>query len=516
MKRAAQFGIATVAGVVVVAIGLALKYTPDDSPEYTAAEDPPVARSDSITASPPATTPTSPPTDSGLTLSVVDAMSRAPVAAYEVAFLDYDPETDAAWRIAQNNPAVSWFEANEVNGVSRWAPNRVRDAEALGVRGPGYASGWAAIPSGADEVELELYPGAIADGQVVASSGEAIENAVVTIGKYETTTNTEGAFLIESLPGGATTVRAAHADYTSSELKSTLTPGRRHSFRIVLTAGGTIAGRVFERGVPVAGARIVAMEDVNVAAHRETQTGSEGSFKLSGLDAGEWRVMAALERADDTLRLHQLALVESGQETTVTFDFKAPAVVEGVISILDAPPAEATIQAHSVGSHDEQFTTAKANDAGFYAIDVMPGTVNLSVEAIDDSGLVRRRTAVVTVEEGVRQKDFKFGLPVRLTGQVNGVEDDETANVYVLPEDFAVDYRAPGWGVELPRRAVGHAVVDNEGRFRIDGLEEGRYTLVAVKFSTQPAPGASPLENLQAKEKSVNLAETTTHVEIAF
>jgi protocatechuate 3,4-dioxygenase beta subunit len=116
----------------------------------------------------------------------------------------------------------------------------------------------------------------------------------------------DGSFEMEGLAGGTyrITVEARDQPAPIDPLEATVAEGGETSIDIRLDEGGGVAGEVVdERGVPVAGVAVRAAGNL----HRwgpggATQTLDDGSFALTGLRPGTYRVVAQRQAGGGALR----------------------------------------------------------------------------------------------------------------------------------------------------------------------------------------------------------------------
>src|SRR5262249_39418053 len=102
-----------------------------------------------------------------------------------------------------------------------------------------------------------------------------------------------------------------------------LAPGGEAHVKIVLLAGGTLAGRVLDdRSFPIEGAE-VEIASTRTAFSRNLQTQRDGSFEQSGIPA-DVTVWARRPAADRRIALRKDVTVLEGQRTNVELTLPAP------------------------------------------------------------------------------------------------------------------------------------------------------------------------------------------------
>ena len=156
-------------------------------------------------------------------------------------------------------------------------------------------------------VDLDAAVGAGATVQgVVTSTNSAVRLANVAvqlsgdgIDTRSAITDSTGVYKFEGLPEGGVNVRVSLDGYASASADETLVGANVYTKNFALTAaGGSITGTVYSQKLPFAkvqaGAQIVAYDDTYNGLHPteplallKTMTGSDGSYKLSGLVPGD-------------------------------------------------------------------------------------------------------------------------------------------------------------------------------------------------------------------------------------
>jgi protocatechuate 3,4-dioxygenase beta subunit len=222
--------------------------------------------------------------------------------------------------------------------------------------------------------------------------------------------NSSGTFTARPVTPGRVHAVARHPDYVEGTSASVvLAPGGEAHVKIVMLAGGTLAGRVLDdRGFPVENAEL-ELASAHVSATRTALTARDGSFELGGVPAD---VTLSVRRPDGTRRiaLQRELKVPAGQKTTLELTLPPPredvsfrvadatdAPVElasiGVLSVDPATPLRETLFTDADGAA----RIADARGLRLRLVVEAPGHPRKIVSLEQAPALVR-----VTLEQGVR------------------------------------------------------------------------------------------------------------------
>lgn len=156
-------------------------------------------------------------------------------------------------------------------------------------------------------VNLDSAVGAGATVQgVVTSTNTAVKLANISVvlsgeGLITKTavTDSSGAYKFEGLPAGTVKVKVVSEGYASAAAEKVLVGSNNYPLNFALTAaGGSISGTVYSQKLPYAkvqpGAEVVAFDDTYNGQNPDkpvslikTQTGADGTYKLTGLIPGD-------------------------------------------------------------------------------------------------------------------------------------------------------------------------------------------------------------------------------------
>ncbi len=280
---------------------------------------------------------------------------------------------------------------------------------------------------------------------------------------------------------------AAEAPADAPAAAPAKTPPRRRRHR---AGTGAVAGTVREYGggAPVVGAELVLESE---AASLETRTGSDGSFALPKVAAGEWTLR--VRAGGRTTEVGGIAVADRRTADLGTIylapAFAVPGVVEGAAG---APGPGATVRALRGGAEGARLdfgrvirdiatgtvpaveTTQTGADGTFGFSRLTPGVYDL--EAWKPGLRVTMvRDVVVTPEAAARALRIVLPPGLRLEGKVvrRGPGAVEGIDVAAIPRP---DLARTGFDLRLRLTAR----TDAEGRFDFDGLPPGDVVVVAT------------------------------------
>jgi len=426
---------------------------------------------------------------------VVSAATGDPVVDFQIAHTKGEHAQVQPWmlrQLAHNHDTDGQFVISSVE---------VGDNTVV-VRAAGFAPGLEVVRNvvadrAVTNVLIKLEGGMAVEGVVINADGETVGGAQVFVGTVPdewqrsqaavAVTKADGAFYIDTLAADDTRVSAYHADYAPGVSTFAPSPGRTAYAEIVLRSGGRVEGIVTEAGEPVARAHVsaqhVRIEGSDRAASKSTD--SDGTYTLDGLANGEYMISAYLPNPDRSQRSRSMrrpAVVAAEQMTVVDFDFMpADSAVEGVITVGGGPPERASVEATIIqeesGGEERLYVQADPASGAYRLEPIAAGVVELRVRA-------GGRTKIVPIDVPAGQVvhlDIAFGKSGSVGGTVVGdVTGGGENGVGVLagriepPSTLSITEL-----MGYQQLMIEDARIEDDGSYRIEGLEAGLYTLVA-------------------------------------
>ena len=359
-------------------------------------------------------------------------------------------------------------------------------AMVLTASSPGYAS--ARLNINVEEgkevsgVELQLDTGVKLTGRVTGPNGSALSDVQVRLipsptGNFATrgmdgsaTTDANGEYVLDGLEAGEESVSFSHPKHSSAQKQVTL-KGRETRLDMQLTAGGRLSGTVVtESGAPVADAQVEASSGSGFELAR---TDANGAFEFDSVTAGRYRFRATKTGLPEGI----LDDVDVTSGTPVRIVMKSGGTIYGRLSGLTAQElAQAQVEAYS--GRTSASGTVDAN--GNYRIEgVAAGTVTVHASSGLSFTGASRRAPSQTVElaaGGSQQVDIAFRGDIVVSGRVmrNGMPV-AGGQVSFYPKGNST-------------RGSGSSAVDSEGRYSVNGLEDGEYTIMVNDSQRGGAP----------------------------
>lgn len=368
---------------------------------------------------------------------VVDAAGR-PVAGAEV--------LASGWASGEAVPVLT------AGPDGRFVLRAVGTHSKIGARAEGYAPSPLHAFTGSEGGTVEFTivldrPGFALRGTVLDPQQRPVASAVVQAGREEgrgtitlpdgsrairplparAHTGADGTFAFASVPAGSVplAVRAAGLAPWTQDVE--VLPGTANVVTVRLQPGVTLVGGVRDAdGAPVAGASITVGEWRDLG-RRRGRSGADGSFRLEGLAAGEWRVEV---RSEEGTRHTETMRAAPGE--TVRCDVVLRRGVDLRGRVLDAegkPVARAMVEARHQGWWRHENTDAEGR---FVLRDCEPdAAIRIGVRRKSVFDELTVRDVVPGAEELVLRLPEEAWIRIR--GRIVGPDGEPVANVHVSP-----------------------------------------------------------------------------------
>jgi hypothetical protein len=401
-----------------------------------------------------------------------------------------------------------------------------RTGAMLLARAPGFAMSSETVALDAEirtpEIILRLQPEAIVEGVVVDASDRPVPGALILIGPLDDLynldqlaaayANDKGAFRLPGLSTDTTVISAYRSDYAPGSANVALQPGKVASVRIVLTAGGIVAGMVTADGWALPDAAVTLSAPGELAqSMRNTRSDSSGRFQFTGVPAGSMALSAFYpyprgEEGGRTRRAIRAIIVQNGRTTRVDVDFQThAAVLEGVAVCDGAPADDGSVTVWSGLDESREFRSGHIESGSFRVESLAPGPAQIEVTAFfpGRTDLARQKRLAVDLSENEPARvTVDFGQGARLTGQLVGLSG--TLDAFVDVFEGVVELPT----TELPYdRLIWPGTPDANGVFSACGFDAGTYTVVATLSNPRAITQADRAADFQMQSVLVELAE---------
>lgn len=373
----------------------------------------------------------------------------------------------------------------------------------------------AQVPPGGEELVFRLARASLIHGVVLAPTGQPVPGARVTHseaggnrmfgggGGLNAECDAEGRFTLEEVPPGAALLSArAEAWARSADVEITVEPGIDiEGLRLVLRVGGRLEGEIYDStGKPDPDRQIMIGNFGPGGGDMGGTTKSDagGRFTAERLAPGKYNVMAmprmnALrEDADDpTAMLSQLKMtpveIVDGQTAHVVLGAppKNPVRVSGRVLQGERAMASGMVMAFAEGSSMlSSMKAGKIAPDGSYTLTLdAPGDYSFIVgQQMGDDDSTEFHETIPEVPEHTLDLELPSG---GIRGRIVGPDGAPAANVALSVER---EGRASLFAFDMGRNQSS----DEDGRFELSNLREGRYTLRAGNTGMGAFFGGAP------------------------
>jgi hypothetical protein len=350
----------------------------------------------------------------------------------------------------------------------------------------GHAADATATAGQPEEVVLRLDAGEVLTGVVLSEDGAPIVAAEVAVFSASRSgpppvgvTDDSGRFRLKGIRGGTVTVFAMAEGYIRGSEKVEVVAGKGAELELQLKRGATVVGKV-------SGLAGSDLEQCSLFSDQggRAKPASDGSFTLTGVEAGEREISAYLQ-SDGRRRSVRVTVPEEGVSEPVVIDFAAGVTLSGQVLRNGSGVQGMTVSASGVGVRALASTVSEVD--GTYRLDGLePGEYEIAA--------LSRAGESLAGEHVLLETDAELDLMVpsgRLSGWVLEADSDrpiEGATVTVS-----------GSGLPAVARTV---VTDASGSFSVDDLPSREYRVAAE------ATGRAPAQEMVSLQESVPYAVT--------
>jgi hypothetical protein len=261
-----------------------------------------------------------------------------------------------------------------------------------------------------------------------------------------------------------------------------------YGIEIWLPAGATVSGRVLTpAGEPLAGARVFASSSHD--QHRAVADGT-GGYRLSGVGSGRHSLVAEIGEGEESSQAErEIDVVPGENRVDLTLVRKVTYEVRGRVVGPDGLPVPGARVSKNL---EESFSVphAIAGDDGSFVLRLAAGAHRLAAER---EGFASGVATVQVAAAGVDGIEIQLSRGCAVTGRVLGLAPGVRAGVSATPPA----------GSGLPFLAGG---TDPEGRFRIEHLAPGEWTLAAEALPREASGKVTLAPGGPCADEEVDLA----------
>lgn len=449
-------------------------------------------------------------------LRAVDDQSGEPLSDFRVEL------RKRMFLVIERNVRDEDFAARSDGGAELAAVDQGSYTLAVRAEGHAEATQGVTVEAGAllDLGEVRLQRAASVRGRVVDGTGQPIAGALVqqkrggladnpAMAMLQTEqararTDDQGRFALRGLPPGRLQLGATARGYANSASERlALAPGTElDDVEIVLGHGGTIRGRLqVAPGDHAEDFQILAQHQLTQRSAGVTPA-ADGSFVIPDLEPGAWQVQAMHPRA---LAAMQQPREEPRPGRRMDVGGMIAAISEHTVSqrctVRDGEESEVDLDASELGSGVQLSLRILVGEAPLRqgmveAVQTDDGTVHMGFLEDGDATIAGMKPGAVRIQVrgglslvpvgaplavDVPERTDRHRATLRLPGgSIGGVVRD--AQTHEPLRAALVRLLRNGDGPRSEDLMLGAAVTDERGAFSFEGLEPGRYSVVAADF----------------------------------
>ncbi len=215
-------------------------------------------------------------------------------------------------------------------------------------------------------------------------------------------TGPDGRWRFDDMPvAGSASVELDDPRYVRTSVQAPLSPMPATAPPLVVQPGANITGRVIHKnGEPAADIEIMVQSQDKAQVKAQGKTGEDGTYKITGLPAGTFRVMADAEFGEWVALAVEGVKTQAGQETRAgDLVLERGVLLEGTVVDADTNAPVMGARTEATGAHGISRSTY-LDKAGRYSIRVMPGEVRFysMAQPPDYLSVSKRYVAVIGPE----------------------------------------------------------------------------------------------------------------------
>lgn len=314
-------------------------------------------------------------------------------------------------------------------------------------------------------------------------------------------TDSDGEFEVDGLEPGRLIVRVEHVEFAPGKEEANVPEDEpAEDLTVRLGRGGTLRGTVREASGSPAPERALGVIEGGgfVPSDGVIRTNDAGEYSVERMRPGTYSVMLYPDAMGGPMNIQRkTATIREGEETVVDFDNEDRIVFEGRLLRGGRPVGEVNVVLMPTEAGGMmQMRSASVDVSGRFEVNLeRPGQYNVIVQDMKKGigGLVGQARIVVPDEPTV-------SLDIVLqSGTISGTVLDADGNPI---EGAAVSAELEGARPDDYAANTG-ALVSADGSFRIEGAQEGNYTLSAIADGYQIATrsvtvgGSSAIEGVE-------------------